>query len=104
MKEFRRPGRPKGSRDKAPRKANAKANAKAIPSIMHIDSPVDEENALVRCGEDRIQIFEEIEAAEQTTHSSVSQENDKACSTSTVHFTTESVQHDDPFHADWEFW
>jgi hypothetical protein len=94
--EYRRPGRPKGSRDRAPRTKNTKR-----VSIRHIDSSLDESRALELRTGDQTNVFENKEVVKEMSCNSASQE----CSNSgkTVPFFIESFQ-DDPFRADWPFW
>ncbi len=100
--DYRRPGRPRGSRDRAPRSRLAKQDA----AIRHIDTSLDGQGsrALELCCHDRTQVFEETAAqtACESRLSSVSEQYSR-CSTPPVPISTDSAQ-DDPFHADWPFW
>ena len=99
--DFRRPGRPKGSRDKVPRKTNTKHDA----AIRYKDSSLNQGGStdLKQCGDDMVHVFEEKKNAEQTANTIVNQH----C-TRSAPFLTGSVQSDslqsDPFHADWAYW
>jgi hypothetical protein len=94
LANYRRPGRPKGSRDRAPRTKNAKRDA----AIRHTDSSWDEKDntTLELC-------CKEKETAEETEHTNASQGYPSCRSNQTVPFFSDSVQND-PFHADWPFW
>jgi hypothetical protein len=96
--DYRRPGRPKGSRDRIPRKKISKNDA----SIRHNDSLLDEEGCadLKPCGGDRTHGIEEIETAEEMEYANMRVD---CTSAETVSFIAESAK-DDPFHADWPFW
>ena len=101
--DYRRPGRPKGSRDRAPRKTNAKHGA----AIRHMDSSFDQQGStalqLRPFDDERIHVLEEKEASVQMAYTGVSQHCPNCSSTARNPFLTESVQ-SDPFHGDWSYW
>jgi hypothetical protein len=74
---------------------------------MHMDSSPDQQGddqqGSTVLNDERIHVFEEKEAAEQTAHISVSQHCPYGSSTSSYLFLTELVE-SDPFHADWAYW
>ncbi len=92
--EYRRPGRPKGSRDRVPRKNNAKLAA----SIGPIDNCVGMEGstALELCGDGRMLGCKDQEMVEKTSDRASYQESVNCRS-------TQPIPQKDSSHADWTY-
>jgi hypothetical protein len=95
LADYRRPGRPKGSRDRVPRKHTA--NHAVSISNIHSSMEIKGSTALEPFWDGRIHIIEELEIAEQTPDNSLYQEC-LSCS------SKQPIPQNDPFHADWLFW
>jgi hypothetical protein len=94
LADYRRPGRPKGSRDRVPRKNTAKRAA----SIRHIiDTSVEMEESIgFDCCDGKIHIIEELETADNKSGYPFYEELFSG-------ITTKFTPQNDPLYAEWTF-
>jgi hypothetical protein len=93
LADYRRPGRPKGSRDRVPRK-NAAKRTESIRHTVGSSMEMKGSTGLDLCCDGKIHIIEEM----------VTAENHAAYQDCTICITPQTILQNDPFYADWTYW